>query len=374
MSTTLDEAFAELRESRLTPVVLQALDFVVPGQWEDISTLDALVEDVVGEPDVAVAAKAREIFMDPERPYQKTLRIYQLVDRADQVAAGAVLANKVGGHITALSFLERFTPKPDTVQAVDAALKLVAEIVAFGLLEGRPELTREGLSELGEDLAEYVSHDRVRIAAWVVVDGVLPLGPSFVKVIGDKLTELGAGGLGDSSLFSKLGDLVPGETDEDKHGFMLKALAAAEAWVAGLVAEKGLTAEGVSEKLMSIVEGFDEGTDYLAAAIDSTTAIYRHTGTLTVARACIEDALDEVDEPDEELDAPDPELAPWHRQHRPARRGPGGPRGPRGGPPRGPRGGPPRGPRGGPGRGRRGPGRRRRRRGPPGRRRGPRDQ
>ena len=349
--TTLDEAFAELDESRLTPLLLEALDWVVPGEWEDIRTLDALVEDVVGEPDPRVAAKAREIFEDPERPYQRALRIYQAIDRADQVAAGAVLANKVGGRITALSFLERFTPKPDTVQAIDAGLKLVGEIVAFGLLEGRPELSREGLAELQQDLAEYVSTDRVRIAAWVVVDGVLPLGPAFVDLVSDKLDEVGHGGLADSALFAKLGDFVPGDSDADKHGFVVEALAAARAWVHQLVEDKGLTKELVHGKLLSVIQGFDEGSDYLAAAIDSTTAIYRHTGTLTVARACIEDALDEVDEPEEELPALEAEPPEWHRRHRPARRGPPrGPRGPRRGPPRGPRG-------------------RRRRRGPGGRRR-----
>jgi len=354
--TTLDEAFAELNDSRLTPLVLEALDFVVPGEWEDIRSLDALVEDVVGEPDPRVAAKAREIFEDRERPYQRALRIYQVIDRADQIAAGAVLANKVGGRFTALSFLEKFTPKPDTVQAIDAGLKLVAEIVAFGLLEGRPELTREGLATLADDLAEYVSADRVRIAAWVVVDGVLPLGPAFIERISAKLSEVGTGGLADSSLFAKLGEFVPGETDADKHGFLVEALAAARAWAEGMVQEKGLTKELVHGKLMSVVAGMDEGSDYLAAAIDSTTAIYRHTGTLTVARACIEDALDEVDEPEETFaSAEEPEEAPeWHRRHRPARRGP-----PRGPPGRGPgRRGPPR-----------GPGGRRRPRGPRGRRR-----
>ncbi len=266
--TTLDQAFAELSESRLTPVLLQGLDFVVPGEWKDITSLDELVEDVVGERDPAVAAKAREIFLDPERPYQRALQIYTLVDKADQVAAGAVLANKAGSHFAFLSFLKKFTPEPDTVQAIDAAVKLVAEIVAFGLLEGRPELSREGLSQLGEDLAEYVSQDRVRIAAWVVCDGVLPLGPDFVRVIHEKISSMGSGGLGESSLFSKLSSMIPGETEADKHGFLLQALSAAQAWAEGMVSEHGLTSELVSGKLTSVIEGVDAGSDYLAAAID----------------------------------------------------------------------------------------------------------
>ena len=320
MTTTLDQAFAELRESRLTPVVLNALDFVVPGEWKDIQTLDALVEDVVGEADPAVAAKAREIFVDPERPYQKALQVYQLVDRADQVAAGAVLANKAGSHFAFLSFLKKFTPEPDTVQAIDLAVKLVAEIVAFGLLEGRPELSMEGLSELKEDLGDYVEQDKVRIAAWVVVDGVLPLGPDFVRVVHDKIAAMGSGGLGESSLFSKLSSVIPGDSAEAKHGFLLQALSSVQAWAEGMVAEHGLTTELVSSKMLAVVEGVDEGTDYLAAAIDSTTSIYKHTGTLTVARACIEDALDEVDEPEEELEELPVEAPRHHRRHRPARR------------------------------------------------------
>ena len=347
--TTLDQAFADLADSRLTPVVLNALDFIVPGEWEDVTSLDDLVEDVVGERDPAVAAKAREIFEDPARPYQKALRVYQLVDRADQVAAGAVLANKAAGAFQALSFLQRFTPQPDTIQAIDLAVKLVAELVAFGLLEGRPELSREGLSELTSDLADYVKQDRVRIAAWVVIDGVLPLGPDFVKVVQAKLSEVGTGGLGESSLYQKLASRIPGRDDDEKHGFLVEALGSVQTWAEAQVSEHGLTRDLVRDKLLAFVEGADQGSDYLAAALDATTSYFRHTGTITVARACIEDALDEVDEPDEELEALPEDAPEWHRAHRPARR-----RRPPKGPPRGPRG-----PRGRRGRHRRRGGRRR---------------
>ncbi|MCP4808445.1 MAG: hypothetical protein GY913_05945 [Proteobacteria bacterium] len=320
MTTTLDQAFAELGESRLTPLVLNALDFIVPGEWEDITDLDDLVEDVAGERDPMVAKKAREIFIDPNRPYQRALQVYQLVDRADQVAAGVVLANKAVGAFEFLSFLKKFTPQPDTVQAVDLAVKLVAEIVAFGLLEGRPELSREGLADLAADLGDYAKQDRVRIAAWVVIDGVLPLGPDFIQAVQAKLAEVGTGGLGESAIYKKLSSMIPGDSDEEKHGFLVQALGSAQAWAEGQVTEHGLTTELVQEKLVAFVEGADAGADYLAAALDASTSYFRHTGTLTVARACIEDALDEVDEPEEELVGLPDDAPPWHRSHRPAKR------------------------------------------------------
>ena len=38
-----------------------------------------------------------------------------------------------------LSFLKKFTPKPETTQSIDAAVKLSVELVAFGIIRGLPE-------------------------------------------------------------------------------------------------------------------------------------------------------------------------------------------------------------------------------------------
>lgn len=274
----------------LTVSALQALDYVVPGAWSNVTRFDDLVAEICGEsaPPKLVAQvrhRAAAIELQDAARYQQAVRIYALVDTVDKAAAGVAVAGKAADLFGSLGFLKKFTPKAETTQAVDAGLKLVAELLAFGRVNGVPTGDADGLARFTGALADYARYDLMRIAAWVVFDGVIPLGPDFVQRILGTWRGLASDALTSNGVFSKLAGELPGDTVEEKQGFIISTLDTTGEWVNRFVAEKGITQEGVLDRLQDVLSVADGGLDYVAAAVDASTSYFSHTGTQTVARA-----------------------------------------------------------------------------------------
>ncbi len=187
-----------------------------------------------------------------------------------------------------LNFLKKFTPKPDTTQSIDAGLKLVAELLAFCFLHGMPKASLEGVANFVLALNDYGKSDLMRIAAWIIVDGLLPLGPDFMQKIVVAMSDLASGALSNHSAFQKIADYIPGDDIQAKQNFIIKALDAASDWIGNFVEEKGLTPEVVEEKLLRSIQIADGGMDYVAAALDASTSYFSHTGVQTVARVLVQ--------------------------------------------------------------------------------------
>jgi hypothetical protein len=282
----------------LTVTALEALDSVIPGEWTNVTQFDDLIRDVSGEdkPGVVAAIRKQALGLQNENRarYTQALQLYNLVDRMDQVAAGAAVAGKVGDLFGSLGFLKKFTPKPETTQAVDAGLKLVAELLAFGRLHGMPTTGPDGLARFAGALQDYARFDLMRIAAWVVFDGVLPLGPNFVQTITGTFTSLASDKLTSNPVFDKLAGQLPGDSTNEKREFIAKAIDTTGEWVGRFVKEKNLTQRGVLKKLDGVLSVAEGGMDYVAAAIDASTNYYSHTGTQTVGRALARHATDKL--------------------------------------------------------------------------------
>ena len=283
-------ALSALPTTGLTVSALNTLDTFVPGEWSNVTRFEDIVAEICGEDappkllaQVGIVAKRIEV-SDGAR-FDRAIQIYSLVDTADKVAAGAAVAGKVGAMFGGLSFLEKLTPKPDTTQALDAGVKLIAELLAFGTLHGMPSTDPDGLARFTAALADYARYDLMRFAAWVVFEGMVPLGPDFLSQILTTWKGLTTSALSNNPVFRKLGGQLPGDTVDAKRGYIVDALDATGDWIGRFVAEKGITQEGAIEKLQGVVGSVDGGMDYLAAAIDASTAYFSHTGTQTVARA-----------------------------------------------------------------------------------------
>lgn len=285
-----------LPEGGLTVQLLQGLDTVVPGAWTNVRSFDVLAAEAAGSDApglvAAVRAKAAELEARDGARYAQAAQLYGLVDRVDQLAAGAAVASKVGSMFGSLGFLKQFTPKPDTTQAVDAGLKLVAEVLAFGRLHGVPTTGPDGLARFAGALGDYARYDLMRIAAWVVVEGLVPLGPDFLSRILDTVRSLAEEGLQSNAVFSQVSGALPGETVDDKRAFIVSAIDTSGAWIERFVTEKGLTQEGALAQLQGVMSVAGGGLDYVAAAIDASTSYFSHTGTQTVARALAGHAVD----------------------------------------------------------------------------------
>ena len=279
-----------LPTSGMTVSALNTLDAFVPGEWENVTDFNTIIAEICGADSpkklhAQVAILARRLEIQDGARFDRAIQIYSLVDTADQVAAGAAVVGKVGAMFGGLSFLQKMTPKPDTTQALDAGVKLIAELLAFGTLHGMPSSDPDGLARFTAALADYARYDLMRIAAWVVFEGMIPLGPDFLQQILTTWKGVAGSALSNNKVFHQLSGQIPGETMDARRGYVIDALDATGDWIGRFVEEKGITQAGALEKVQGVLGRVDGGMDYVAAAIDASTAYFSHTGTQTVARA-----------------------------------------------------------------------------------------
>lgn len=294
--STLSESIIELLDklpaNNLTVKMLKALDFIVPGEWENVVGCDNTIETVTGETDADVILQIRnrmiELYNDQSNGYQRAIWYYQTVDNADSALGAAAMANKIGEKIGLLGFLNKITPKADTTQSFDLSLKLVAELIAYSKLNGLPILNpREFVSNLREN---YTGSSLMRMASLVSIDGLLPLGPDFLQKIQDNLEENGESGLERNPVFGAISNSIPGD---DKIGFVRETFGAVQGWMDNLVSSAGLTPQTVLDHIGGFIEVSDDSLDFVAAFLDKATNYYRHTGIQTVARTLIKRAAQE---------------------------------------------------------------------------------
>jgi len=283
----------QLGDSRITPMVLDTLDYVVPGEWENHTSLDAVIRahlEVDDDAEVARIKERAEALYLSQPHYSRAVKVYSAADTVDKVAAAAVLANQVGESFALLNVLNRFTPKPETTQAVDAALKLTAEVVAFALLRGIPVTDLAEAKAFPATLATYAKADMMRLAAWVGFDGLLPLGPEFIGKIIDIVDDVDMSVITENALFAQLKGLMPGSTPDEQKGFILSTLESGADYVTEFVSSAGLTRENMASAVGTVMKVQDKGMDLLAATIDGSTNYFEHTGIQSVARILVHDA------------------------------------------------------------------------------------
>jgi len=294
LSEEIVELLDELPADNMTVKVLEALDAVVPGEWENIIGCDNTITAVTGAEDEETIGKIRdraiELYNDENNGYQTAVSIYRNIDNADNAIAAAAMAEIISEKIPFLSFFGKITPKADTTQSIDLALKIVAELVAYAKLNGIPELNPEAfVAELTEN---YTGPSKMRMVGLVCLDGLAPLGPDFLQKVQDALDGEDEGGtLENNPIFSAVSGLIPGD---DKLAFVRNAFGAVSGWMDGLVSSTGLTPESVFENIGGFIDFSDDALDVVAAFIDQTTTYYKHTGIQTVARKLIAQAAEEV--------------------------------------------------------------------------------
>lgn len=291
MSDSIIELLDKLPEDNMTVKVLNALDFVVPGEWINYVGADRTIEAISGQSDadaiMAIRSKAIELYNDGDNGYQGAIWIYNTIDKADAVLGATAMANKIGEKIGLLGFLNKLTPKADTTQSVDLCLKIVAELIAYSKINGIELNPAQFVSKVADN---YQGAALMRMAALVCIDGLLPLGPDFVKKVQDTLE--GEGSAFESNpVFGAIGQFIPGD---DKLGFIGSTFGAVQGWMGNLVGSVGLTPEKVFDSIGSFVEFSDDSLDFVAAFLDKSTDYFRHTGTQSVARSLILRATEEA--------------------------------------------------------------------------------
>ncbi|MBK4729381.1 hypothetical protein JJD41_05695 [Oxynema sp. CENA135] len=295
MSKPIYELVDELPTNNITIYVLRSLDFVVPGEWENLvgfeNTIRRVTEVEDDEVIQAIGERAIELYNDKSQGYQRALWIYQTVDSFGGTLGAAALANKVGEKVGFLGFLNRLTPKPDKAQTIDLSLKLVAELIAFCQINGIPG---DSIGDFVASLGDYGGESLMRMAALVCLDGLIPLGPDFILKTQEIIGNLSASDIKENGMFQKLSSVIPGGDAAGQLGFIGESFASTSGWMSNFVASRGLTPEKVVNNIQEFIEVSDDKLDYLGAFLDMTTNYYEHTGIQTLARRLVERAVAEI--------------------------------------------------------------------------------
>lgn len=293
MSDSLHSVLEELPSSSLTTHVLGALDFIVPGEWQNITVFSDMIKSVTGESDdaiiQAVGEKALAIYADESNGYARAVTVFRGIDSASTVAGITALASMASQQFEILSFLGDVTPKPDTTQAIDAGLKLAAELVAFTLCNGLPG---DSVGDFASALVNYGKEEKMRLAAWLAIDCVLPLGPAFL----DKITDALQGPLEsvqENRIFQFVSSHLPGSIG-DQRDTILRTVNDSRGQLESMVSQGNISQESVLEKVREYVSIADDKLDLVAASLDLATNTFEHTGIQTVTRRVVTRAYGEI--------------------------------------------------------------------------------
>jgi len=295
VSKTIYQLVDELPTGGLTVMSLRALDFAVPGEWQNLVGFDNTIRAVTGEtdPDLVrqIGERAIYLYNDKSQGYQTALWLYQTVDSASSALGAAALANKVGEKIPLLGFLGNITPKADKAQTIDLAVKLVVELVAFCQINGIPG---DSIGDFLGALGDYSGESLMRMAALVCFDGLIPLGPDFIQMVLSRFSNMNPQELEQNQTFKGVNDLIPGGNSAGKLGFINQSFGSVSGWMSDFVNSRGLTPQNVVHNLSSFIDVADDKLDYLGAFLDVSTNYYEHTGIQTLARRLIERAVAEI--------------------------------------------------------------------------------
>jgi len=295
MSKSIPEYVNRLPKRSVTVYVLRSLDFLVPGQWENIVDFEELVIKVTGEKDPAlikaVTNRADALFRDRAERYRRAWNLYGTADSTDRLLAAAALTNKIGERVRFLSLLARLTPKADTAQTIDFSMKLTIELLNFCLINGIPG---DSIGDFVAALADYGKEDLMRMSALVALDGIMPLGPDFSRAVINTLDKLSPGELDSNRTYQAISKEIPGKDTPSKLAFVLKSVDSVKGWMQDFVTKHDLTSEKVYSSIQSFIDVTDNRLDYWSAFVDMTTNYYTHTGTQTIGRRIIERAVNEI--------------------------------------------------------------------------------
>ena len=291
MGKSIVDLVDNLPTDNITVKVLKALDYIVPGEWENFVDFDDAISKITGETKSKkvkkIRKKAVELYEDKNNGYQTAIWLYQTIDATDKAIGAAALADKVGDTFSFIPFLKQLTPKADTLQSIDLKMKLVAELIAYSKINGLTLSPQKFAASLKEN---YQNEALMRMVALVCIDGVLPLGADFVPRVENDITK--RENLETNPAFAAISKFIP---STDKTGFINDSFKAADEWMAKLTDSAGLTRESIANHLSNFVDIADDKLDYVAAFLDVSSNYFEHTGIQTVARKVIKEAYQQVD-------------------------------------------------------------------------------
>jgi hypothetical protein len=279
----------------LTVLALQGIATLVPGGWHNCTNADELIREVSGSSDPALIASVREraekLSQARHEGYGRALSLYYAVNRSQHATGGLRLLANVGAGLPLLKSVANITPPSDTLQAVDLSLKVGAELLAFTQVNGLPG---DSFADFGAALVDYAGEAKLRMAALVCFDGLLPLGDQALQRLDGLLGAAGSGELRKLPAYGRMAALIPGSGDKAHLGFLRRGVDQWLGWAGGLVSQLGLTGQRAVQSLESKLGPWQGSLEQFSGFLDAFTDTYAHTGVQAVARRLVERAIAEV--------------------------------------------------------------------------------
>lgn len=295
MSKSIFELVDQLPTGGTTVTALNALDFVIPGQWQNLTGFTNTIRAVTGETDEAmiqaIGERAVYLYNDESQGYQRAMWLYQTVDNAAGALGAAAMANKIGQDISFLGFLGNLTPKPEKAQSLDLCIKLVVELVAFCQINGIPG---DSIGDFLGALGDYSGESLMRMAALVCFDGIIPLGADFINMGLSTIQQTTPDDLQHNQSFKSVSSLIPGGNPAGQLGFITQSFDSVKGWMGDFVSSRNLTQEGLLSHVKQYIDISADKLDYVGAFLDVAVKYYTHTGTQTLARRLVERAVAEI--------------------------------------------------------------------------------
>ena len=292
---TVLERLERLPRRGLTVLALQGISTLVPGGWTNIRSAEALIKEVIGDDDPALIARIRSradlLSRARAEGYGRALSLYDAVNRSQHAAGRVRLLATVSAGLPLLKRLADLTPPGDTLQAVDLSLKVAAELLAFTQVNGLPG---DSFGAFGAALADYAGEARVRMAALICFDALLPLGDQALQRLDGLLGAAGHKDLQRLPAYRQMAGLMPGSGDQAHLSFLRRGVNQWLGWAGGFSSELALTAQSAVQAVESTLGPWQGRLDQFAVFLDAFTDTYAHTGVQAVARRLVERAAAEV--------------------------------------------------------------------------------
>lgn len=294
MSSVL-ERLDRLPRRNLTVLAIKGLSTLVPGGWQNITSADALIADVLGSSDPELIRQVREradlLSRARHEGYGRALSLYDAVNRSQKAAGGLRLLANIGGALPLVKRVADLTPTSETLQAADLSLKVAAEMLAFTQVNGLPG---DSFGDFAASLGEYAGEARVRMAALICFDALLPLGDQALQRLDGLLGGLSQRDLHQLPAYAGMASMLPGRGDGAHLTFLRRGVDQWLGWAGGFSSQLGLTGQKAVQALESTLGPWQGSFQQMATFLDAFTDTYQHTGVQAVARRLVERAAAEI--------------------------------------------------------------------------------
>ncbi len=294
MSSVL-ERLDRLPRRNLTVLAIKGLSTLVPGGWKNITSADGLIADVLGSSDPELIRQVREradaLSRARHEGYGRALSLYDAVNRSQKAAGGLRLLANVGGALPLVKRVADLTPTSETLQAADLSLKVAAEMLAFTQVNGLPG---DSFGDFAASLGEYAGEARVRMAALICFDALLPLGDQALQRLDGLLGGVSQRDLHQLPAYAGMASMLPGRGDGDHLSFLRRGVDQWLGWAGGFSSQLGLTGQKAVQALENTLGPWQGSFQQMATFLDAFTDTYQHTGVQAVARRLVERAAAEI--------------------------------------------------------------------------------